>query len=400
MTHPGHPDQPGAAPADVRGELATAATPVAVPRRRGSLAAIAAVGIAVAGVGLLLVAVYFLQAFGPTLTALGAVLALLPLGIVLAGVRWIDRWDPEPRAALVFAFLWGAGTSIVIALVVDVSVQVALAAGRVDAESGIVQLLTYTVQAPVVEEVGKGLGVLLLFLVARRHFDGPVDGVVYAAMTAAGFAFTENIQYFGLQIAAAGGLDGSVASIVFLRGILSPFAHVLFTAATGIALGWAALRFPSRWMWLVAFPAGLVPAILLHALWNGGAVLATDFIGFYVVVQVPIFVLAVLLVAWLRRLESRLTAARLGEYAAAGWLNADEVPVLATGAGRRTATRWADSVGLGQIMRGYIRDATRLAFARQRVVVGRDRIGAQADEAELLARITRARRTLLGIDAR
>jgi hypothetical protein len=46
-------------------------------------------------------------------------------------------------------------------------------------------------------------------------------------------------------------------------------------------------------------------------------------------------------------------------------------------------------------MRKYTRDATRLAFTRQRIVTGRASIGAEADEAALLASIVAARATLL-----
>ena len=96
------------------------------------------------------------------------------------------------------------------------------------------------VQAPIVEEFAKGLGVFLIFLTARRAFDGPVDGVVYGALVGAGFAFTENIQYFAISFIEGGVVD--VTTTFFVRGILSPFAHVMFTSITGFALGLAARR--------------------------------------------------------------------------------------------------------------------------------------------------------------
>src|SRR5436190_1185285 len=104
---------------------------------------------------------------------------LTPLAIVLLGIRWIDRWEPEPRSGLIFAFLWGAGVSVLIALVVDFGVSEQIAAGG-GATNGTIFAQT-VFQAPVVEEFGKGLGVLLIFIVGRRFFDGPVDGIVYAA---------------------------------------------------------------------------------------------------------------------------------------------------------------------------------------------------------------------------
>src|SRR5690606_16718715 len=142
--------------------------------------------------------VYFFAVLGPSATFIGAALALIPLAIVLLGVIWIDRWEPESRVALLFAFLWGATVSVLTALFVDTGVQLLLGA-RTDDDVWI-GFLQAVVQAPIVEEFGKGFAVLLIALFARHMVDGPVDGIVYAAVVAAGFAFTENIQYFGLEL--------------------------------------------------------------------------------------------------------------------------------------------------------------------------------------------------------
>jgi hypothetical protein len=111
-------------------------------------------------------------------------------------------------------------------------------------------------------------------------------------------------------------------------------------------------------------------------------------------VQVPLFSIAVIGVVLLRRREVRLTQLRLNEYAAAGWFNAAEIQTLATPAGRRNAARWAKQHGQGRPMRTYIRDVTRLAFTRNRIVTQRDHVQAQRDEAALLARITIERSAL------
>jgi hypothetical protein len=47
-------------------------------------------------------------------------------------------------------------------------------------------------------------------------------------------------------------------------------------------------------------------------------------------------------------------------------------------------------------MRRYIRESTRLAFARQRIIAGRGRDRAQLDEAALLGSIVEARNALVG----
>lgn len=350
----------------------------------------ALIGFLVLGVVALIVIGFLFIALGAGVVAVGGIMALVPLSIVLLGIRLIDRWEPEPRSALLFAFLWGAGASVLVALIVGLVAETILTAqGTSDAA---LDFLGAVIQAPIVEELAKGIGVLLIFLVARRHFDGPVDGIVYAATVAAGFAFTENILYFGAEL--GGGEGSSVVGVFIIRGIMSPFAHAMFTLCTGLAIGVAARR-RGVWPGVLAFFIGLVPAMLLHALWNGATfVVGDDFFIYYVVVQVPLFLGAIALVVALRRHEARLTKLRLDEYAAAGWFNPDETTALATPRGRSQAIAWARQHGLGAVMRGYIRDATRLAFVRQRLVIGHDVIGAQVEEAAILASIV-ARRAAL-----
>jgi protease PrsW len=179
-----------------------------------------------------------------------------------------------------------------------------------------------------------------------------------------------------------------------MRGIMSPFAHVMFTAATGILLGIAAQR-GSKGATVLWFAGGLALAIALHALWNGALFfVGSFFFGYYALVQFPMFVAGIVIVVFLRKKEAKLTHDRLSEYAAVGWFKPDEINALATGAGRRQAMAWARPRGLAPVMRKYTRDATRLAFTRQRLITGRARVGAEADEAALLASIVTTRATL------
>jgi RsiW-degrading membrane proteinase PrsW (M82 family) len=349
------------------------------------------VGISIAAILVLIVGVFFVLSLGPVAFAVAGIMAIVPLAIVLLGVNWIDRWEPEPRGILVFAFLWGAGVSVLLALIVGSTVDTVLAV--LTGSDGLSEVLGAVVEAPLVEEGAKGLGVLLIFLVARKHFDSPVDGIVYAAWVAGGFAFSENILYFGSQLLDSNGIDASLVGIFVIRGIMSPFAHVMFTACTGIALGIAARRVGILGA-IGVFLLGLIPAIGLHALWNGALFLVDNFFGYYALVQFPLFIGGVIVVLYLRRQESRLTFARLNEYAAVGWFSPGEVTSLATGVGRRQAAAWARQHGLGAVMKRYTRDATRLAFTRQRLVTGRAATGAEADEEALLASIVAERAQL------
>jgi RsiW-degrading membrane proteinase PrsW (M82 family) len=361
---------------------------VRVPARRRRAAWFWLWGVLV--VLLLALVSYFVSALGAAASVAGLAVALVPFVFVVSVALWVDRWEPEPRALVVFALAWGGIAAVGMALLIDFLWQRALA------PSPFVDVLGTVVRAPIVEELAKGVGLLLVFVMGRRALDGPVDGVVYGALVGAGFAFTENIQYFAIAL-----IDGGATSLTWtfvLRGVLSPFAHAMFTAIIGFALGLAARRGHSLgralrpWLW------GTLGAIGLHGLWNGSATF-TDLNGFlhlYVVLQMPLFVLFIVFLIRLRREEERLTMQRLQEYAVAGWFTPQEVAMLATPAGRRAGLAWARTLrgDRSGLMKSFIQDATALAATRQRAISGRDPRAAD-DERALLARAAHTRQALL-----
>src|SRR5690606_20398381 len=192
----------------------------------------------------------------------GAAVALLPVGLVFAAIVWLDRWEPEPPLLLLGALRWGVGGATACALLLN------------DAVTGISdfllggtsqQFFSRAVMAPLVEEAAKALFVVALWFRRRSEFNGLVDGIVYAALTAAGFAFTENILYFGKAFAEGGlgGVSGGVVAVFLLRGVLAPFSHPLFSAMIGIGIGLAARTRDNRLR--VLYPvAGYFSAVLLH----------------------------------------------------------------------------------------------------------------------------------------
>lgn len=396
MSFTSHPLQPSPAPNPHdpwTGDIApVTGLPAGRPAGRGGFApkvlmAMVFCTVLLAGVGLFLADI-----FGPsTVLWLGA-LAMVPLALCLLGLRWVDRWDPEPRAMLLLALLWGAGASVAGALLVgDTFTELFFnPAGRLDLD-----VFGAVIQAPVVEELAKGAGVLLVFWLNRAHFDGPIDGIVYGGMVGAGFAFTENILYFGSSYAQTGE-PGDLASVFVLRGLFSPFAHVMFTAWTGFALGLCAVR-GNRRRWPLYLAMGLLPAMFGHFLWNGGVGIFFDsFLSFYFLLQVPLFVASIVAVLLLQRAELRLTAQRLSEYQRAGWFTAAEVAMFATPAGRKAAKRWAAAHGRGALMKQFTRTAMELAGVRQRIAAGHGDGQDAARELALLHQSYRQRAQMLG----
>lgn len=312
-------------------------------------------------------------------------LAMIPLVIVLAVVRWIDRWEPEPWSTLTVAFLWGAGVSTAISLVVNTTTVGLVAGSSGDLEDAM--FFSAVVSAPIIEELTKGLGVLIIFLIWRRTFNGAVDGLVYASVVAAGFAFAENISYF-VQY------NDMLVYVFIIRGVFSPFAHVSFAACTGLAIGLSA-RSRSRAAWVWWTPLGLVGAIILHAFWNG---VASSSALLYLLVEVPLFLVCIGMVFWLRWAERMTMRTRLSDYARAGWFFPTEVTMLTTGSGRRRAKQWAGWQGpaVAQAMARFQKASAQLAQLRQQAVDGHAEPDFAQRESRLLAEITSSRKVFLG----
>ncbi|MDN5750969.1 MAG: PrsW family intramembrane metalloprotease [Pseudonocardia sp.] len=327
----------------------------------------------------------------------GALCALLPVGPVVATFLWIDRWEPEPPRLLLFAFLWGACFAALSALVINSG-----AALLIDGLTGQGDLYGAVVIAPIVEEALKGAFLVGLLIFRYREFDGVVDGIVYAGLVAAGFAFTENILYIGRAFAedTLVGPSGAVLGVLLVRGVLSPFAHPLFTALIGIGAGIAA-RHRSMGVRVLAVAVGYLLAVGLHALWNGSATLfgGLAFFGVYAFVMVPVFVAMVGVVVWQRRREQRTVADQLPLFAQAGWIAPSEVELLSSLSGRRgwqAAVRRRSGRATAKAVVEYQAAVTELAFLRARIARGTVGSAAPIWHEQAVATLVRARTTAVG----
>ncbi len=353
-------------------------------------------GIGTVGFGLaaLVVATAIGTAAGLSATLLGFVVAIIPLGIVVPTFMWLDRFEAEPTRYLVRAFLWGALIAVLIAMTLNTAGQLVLW-GSIPQEESLA--LTAVFVAPFVEEAAKGAFVLLVWRLAKREFDGVTDGMVYAGVTAAGFAFTENIQYLAIAWVEHG-QDGLTATFVG-RCLLSPFAHPMFTICTGIGIGVAATsrRGPVR---ILAPLGGFLIAVIAHAVWNLAAVSGGEgLFAVYLLVEIPLFLAFLGFVVWARRREGRLIGQFLHAYADAGWLSSAEVSMLASMPKRREARQWARLNGGRAALRSmedFQDAASELALLRRRMHHSAADAHALAEERELLDILARRRREFAG----
>lgn len=137
--------------------------------------------------------------------------------------------------------------------------------------------------AGITEEPAKLIAVLLVPGVSKYRYKinglllGAAVGTGFAAFESAGYAFTFLIQSEDVSV---------MEKVIFVRGILSPFGHIVWTAITAAALwrvkGEAKFSFGmlgDKRFWHLA----LVP-VVLHMVWN--APLELPFFGKYLILGV------------------------------------------------------------------------------------------------------------------
>ena len=342
-----------------------------------------ALGCQLAGMGCLgitlfvlasLLLVVFLAELGPIVFLVAILMAFLPAVAYTLIVLAIDRFDPEPPWVLALAFLWGAVIAVFGSLIInDTSTYVAHSVGGQTAA----EFTGAVISAPFAEEAMKGLGLLVLLLALRKEFDGIVDGIVYACMIALGFATVENVLYYGRAV-GEGGIGAGVVVMV-LRGLMSPFAHPLFTSMTGIGFGIAREQKRGIAVW-VAPVLGYLMAVLLHMIWNGiptvgglglGDAAGLLFLLFYVIAWVPMFGCFLFAVGYCLRREWKIIRDHLQDEVALGVLTREEFAVALSPIKRFGFTlRALQHGGLGgyRAARKFSRAMTRLALSKWHVL--------------------------------
>jgi RsiW-degrading membrane proteinase PrsW (M82 family) len=338
-----------------------------LPRQRGRtlLVVLTAIG---AVVGLVEVVVFAAGAEALEGAQLAVLYALIPLPLLWFVFWWLDRYEPEPRRYKVAAFVWGGVGAVAIALAVQV-----LVGATTDLTDE--QLATFV--APVTEEPAKGLFLLFTFLRWRRIIDGFLDGLIVAGLVGLGFAFVENIGYYAVSYAGGpdipvAGAEGA-AGTFFVRGVVSPFAHPLFLAAFGIALG-LAVGIRSTVLKVLVATVGLAISILLHGLWNGSGSYfgAAGFVLVYLGLLVTLVVVGVLAII-ARSRQVRTLERSLSYVAERGWIHPDEIPYLSRFGYRKIARKHArerHGKVAARVVRRYQRLATEMAFLHDAIMNG------------------------------
>lgn len=197
-------------------------------------------------------------------------------GGVLPALVWLwfwhkqDRECPEPTGLIILSFMAGM---VVVFFVLPFQKLIVYALPFI---TPLIDLLAlkFSLVAPsetavqnvllaASEEIGKYATVFFIAL-HSKHFDEPIDAVIYLITAALGFTATENALYIFKDLAHSGG-----AEIVLngnLRFLGASILHTISSAFVGIAL---AFSFSApRFIKSIAVTIGLLIAILLHTYFN------------------------------------------------------------------------------------------------------------------------------------
>lgn len=294
-----------------------------------------------------------------TLFLASVFLGIVPMTIYAFVIWRLDRWEREPFPLVLAAFLWGAVPSIIFAIVAQVILGLPLQASGGEPSLGS-QLYQASLVAPITEEIFKGIGVALIFLIFRREIDSLLDGLIYGSMIGFGFSAVENILYFSGQPDAA-----SLIGLFFLRAFIFGMLHALFTGLTGI--GFALGLFSKIPFMKLGWPVlGLMAAMATHSLHNYFATLGGEHILYAVLgITVGIAWFAVTAIVCLVH-ENRWIRIQLADEVSNGVLYSQQALDAASFWSRSSLNGFAQGFGTILKRKKLLHEATELAYVKQR----------------------------------
>ena len=296
---------------------------------------------------------------------LALLLSFIPALLCATLVYWLDRYEKEPRILLGAVFGWGAVIAVIGAVVAQGFLSgVMTAAGGSEAAADFAGMALF---APVTEESLKGIAVLLVFLVLRREFDSVLDGIVYAAVVALGFAATEDLFYLYGEFTETG-MEG-LFSLFILRIVMGIWDHPFYTSFIGIGLALSRLSRSTVVRWL-APPIGWGIALGFHGLHNtlatlsegtpalAGLMFLIDWSGW--------FFMSILIFVLIRR-EGRLVGAHLKEEMDSGRLSPSQYRTAASSWARMGARLRALFRGRAGVTRRFYQVCGELAHKKEQL---------------------------------
>ncbi len=306
-------------------------------------------------------------------TAIALLLSLffgfVPMFIFAYIIYWLDRYEKEPKLLLGIVFIWGAlvaaGGAFIINTVLGLGVYI------FTSSEAATDIATGSLIAPVIEELLKGFAVLIVFILFHKEFDGILDGIVYAAIAALGFAATENAYYIYNYGYLESGFVG-IGILTFVRVILVGWQHPFYTAFTGIGFAIARLN-RSTLVKLTAPLIGLCIGIFAHSAHNTLATFLPGLSGLAIgtFIDWSGWLVMIIFILWALYREQRWLTAHLREEVQLGVITPRQYNVACSAWSQSYAGFSALFSGRYGLTRRFYQAAGELAFKKyQRQTMG------------------------------
>jgi RsiW-degrading membrane proteinase PrsW (M82 family) len=276
--------------------------------------------------------------------------AVLPMFIYLLLIWYFDLYDREPFKLVLQNYFWGAFGAVIFAVFGGLLLSQFLDGFTKNTTE--LEYLSSIAVAPIVEEITKGIFLILTF--RRTKFDNITDGIVYGGAIGLGFGMTENFLYF---ITYAENISGWIY-LVIIRTFFSAVMHCIATGIFGAFIGYAKFKRLSTKIHLII--SGLLLAILIHFIWNYSvltkyyAPLGFVFMGVSIILFCAIFISSVMG-------ERKIIYNELKEESVLGIIPLHHAGILSSL--KRNNKGWIDE----SIRKTYITKATALAFRKYQI---------------------------------
>lgn len=294
---------------------------------------------------------------------------------------WMDRFSREPWWLVSTAFLWGSVGALGLSFFWNTHFDVMLL--NLEGGESYHDVFTSVLTAPFVEEINKGI--FLLLLLATRRIGSITDGLLMGIIVGLGFAASENVLY-ALEIRASSG-DLAMWYNLWFRELHTTLLHASASAVWGGMIGYG-LSFKGFERGFI-ISIGFVLSVVSHGFWNLLATLISDYNTSPALIETlmrlelaGIFGFLLALFFTLLFHQSRVICRELVEEASEGILPAEHIGYFAS------LIRWPSLYNLpaGIKPADYVGLAVQLAFSKH--------AASQCRSPELLAEVRELRSRL------
>lgn len=171
--------------------------------------------------------------------------------IIIAWIRSFDIYEKETFLSMLWAFLAGGVTSVLIALGIYEFLRLFGLEDEVISNT----LGSIFVIGPV-EEFAKLIGLVVVYALIRKQFNELTDGIIYMSCVALGFSIIENFFY-------ANSGEGTEYLLIY-RAFISTPAHIAFS----VIIGYAWYRYKKENKPFRSVVLAFVIASLLHGVFD------------------------------------------------------------------------------------------------------------------------------------